>query len=453
MPALLTRLSAAALLGACAAPIDDGLPPGASAPAPGKADELGGQVVYSSAETTWALLHHEDGAQRHPADLELIFAEDIEPAASAGAPWRYLATMSALGYYGPLGPYGPLGVLGPIGDQPWNPELYVTGELSWSNWSELFTGSGGPLSADGPLGSAGPLAEGAHERLEAAAGALGGFVAHLRPGGVFAPLGPIGVSGALGPLGPLGPAGAHGYRRGDGGHYLPDDGQLCHDAPAPLQEPPCRAIEVEWTPGGERRLYELVERYDEQVAAAMDDNDTSFVVTGAISREGADPDRFAFRSRVDQWVTVLVVPEYAKFPFVQAMSILGQSAALGYQVPASVAVPHLLSGAPIPYRYQHRESFDDFDLELSIDTGEVAGRIASASGQVVDWIHVRVPAGTRLEAAVHLDAQWRASFFFDGPWGLLTRPSTPHYRLVVVGSTAAGQGTVDFSGPYLRALE
>ena len=76
----------------------------------------------------------------------------------------------------------------------------------------------------------------------------------------------------------------------------------------------------------------------------------------------------------------------------------------------------------------------------------------SDSKDAVDWVHVFVPAGTSLRARVSLYEEWRASVYRDGAWGLPYRPSSPHYRLIVVGSTEHVRATRDYAGPYLRSL-
>lgn len=441
-----TLAIAFALVAGCASEPGADLSPGAVS-LPGKADGAS-DIVFTTAEEV-AHLAYRDGEERSSDEAEYVFAELVSPASDAGQPWRYLRPMSALGYYGPLGPYGPLGVLGPTGGNPWNPDLYVTGSFAWSDHSEELTAEGGPLSADGPLGSAGPLNPARWDD----AGSLedGAFVPHLRPGGVFAPLGPVGVSGALGPLGPLGPIGAHGYMRGEGGEYWPEEGADCHDAPEGYEAPPCRRIDVEWQAGGDRRTYELVELYDEDFAAAMEDNDTSFLVVGEAA-EG-ESDEYTFRSEQGQWVTVVLLPETARYPFVQAMAMLSAASSEGYRLPDGAFVPHAVTGFPVYNSYDHRTTFDDFDLELEVVVeGQVVGTIVSQSADVVDWVHVKVPAGAELRATVRNYSEWSARFS-DSTWGLAFRPADPTYRLVVVGASEAGQGPTTFSGPYLRAFE
>ncbi len=429
----------------CAADFGADLEPGALS-LPGKADGAS-DVVFTTAEHVQRLAYR-DGEERSDEEAAFVFGELITPDSSLGGPWRYLRPMSALGYYGPLGPYGPLGLLGPTGGNPWNADLYVTGSFAWSDHSEELTANGGPLSADGPLGRAGPLNP---ARWNDVGSLEDGFVPHLRPGGVFAPLGPVGVSGALGPLGPLGPVGAHGYERRDGGEYWPEDDAGCHDAPEGFEAPPCRRVEVEWEAGGERRTYELVELYDEAYAAQMEDNDTSFMVIG--ESEVGEQDEYAFASESAQWVTVVLLPETARYPFAQAMSVLGASASEGYRAPSSAFVPHMVTGFPVLNSYDHATAFDDFDLEVDVVVGgRVLGTIVSQSADVVDWVHVKVPAGAQLRARVRLYSEWTARFS-DAAWGLAFRPADPSYRMIVVGSTEAGQGPNTFSGPYLRAFQ
>jgi hypothetical protein len=370
--------------------------------------------------------------------------------------------------------------------------------------------------------------------------------------------------------------GAHGFSRARGGDYEPED-DACTLAPEGGEKPPCRAVELD-VGDGERRVFDLVELYAEERAAELPDNDASFVVQGSI-RPGDDADAFVWSSDRDQWVAVLVLPEFAKFPPFQAvfdlpdasasLCIAGQEhpgcapGAIAYQlvepqclaessasvidgiedgadaaadadsfeefvdavsgvtaldavsrcaprIPDTVFVRHALypwrtqvRGAQInPFvcnaatfvlnpwcratglddvvavDYDHRAAFDDFDLQLELDTGD--GRrasIVSDSADVLDWIHVRVPAGTALRASVTLagiwevtdaDRQWGLDLFIEsGEWadafsasdieffgsGSRRRP-VPRYRLVVVGGTEHTDASdVVFGGPHLAEIE
>jgi hypothetical protein len=297
--------------------------------------------------------------------------EDVAPAAGGKADsavralvWTGASNVEALGgaatdpfgflgHYGPIGEYGPLGVLGAAG----------LGGFDVN----------GALTAAGPLGVAGPLGDGRWRQRE------------LDPGGAWSVVGPIGPLGALGPLGPLGPSGPHGLRRDGQGRYLDAGGVR-------------RSIEVPWR-DGEVRSWPLVELYPEHAARAMEDHDTSFVVTGELGRPG-DRDELTAHSAEAQWVTVAVIPEHALYAYAQAMAIL--------------------AAAPL-YPFDPG-SFDDLDLEV-----EVAGHqaISSTSGDLIDWLSVRVPAGAALRVRVGLHQAW------SRPW----RPYRPRYRLIVVGST------------------
>ncbi len=468
--------------------------------------------MFATSQSVTALLYANPGgkSERRRSDSEVakLLSSELEPPFSQLAlgdplqPWTYLDKMSALGMYGPLGPYGPLGIVGPLGGSPFNADFFVSGLHSWSDWSAQLTKNGGPLSSQGPLGHLGPLnvefwqdlpsllesriqsmpmppGLDAKKLRDALRHTLGNdFVSHLVPGGVFGALGPVGVLGALGPLGPLGPLGAHGYRRSDDGDYVPDKGTLCRAVDGEREKPPCRQIEVEWEKGGEHRIYELVEHYDEAHAAEMTDNDTSFFVTGEI--EGDEADAYSFSSRQGQWVTVVVVPETAKYFLTQALSILGQSA-LGtaicggvpdlrrlFAVPEIACVQHVtaLAGPPlIPIEYDHEGSFDDFDIELEVAIGSKRGKIASESAGWIDWIQVWVPEGAQLEATVSLASAWEPRVNLtdvlgldvsnDARWGMLARTAAPTYRLFVVGATAQAETDPyrELSGPYLSTLK
>jgi hypothetical protein len=449
----LFALSSSIVFAACATAMEDEdvLDEGAAI-VPGPADSPGASMVYTTAGSVGALLYaYVDTSrekERSASSVRSNFAS-IRPSSTAGEPWQYIRTMSALGHYGPLGEYGPLGALGPLGNGAWSPEHYVSGGFSWANWSESLGDGGGPLSADGPLGSNGPLGQG----FDIEDPSVSAFEAHLWPGGVFAALGPVGPLGPLGPLGALGPIGAHGYRRESTGEYVPRSGEQCHDAPEGAEEAPCRLIDVPWD-DSEVRTYELVERYTESHAASMSDNDTSFMVDGEIA-DGEPDDRFEFTSRDAQWVTIVLTPISARYPYVQAMSVLGYAATQGYAVPSTVTVPHVLTGIPVANGYEHSTTFDDFDLSVEIETGGGETQtvtIDSASANRVDFVHVLVPAGARLRASVILYSQWTARGS-DAFWGLPSRFVPASYRLTVVGSTANGVTRSAFSGPYLRAPE
>ena len=353
-----------------------------------------------------------------PAYVSATTVEDAGDALTDTTPALapHLKPMGSLGHYGPIGEYGPLGVLGPVGDSSWSPSSWISGGTGWDAWSRLFTALDGPLGPDGPLGSRGPLSSTWWQGQ-----GLGDVGRQLGAGGATAALGPLGPLGALGPLGPLGPIGAHGFSRNSRGEYVGDctgDGRTAV----------CRTIDVEWS-SGQTRTWPLFERYSEDVAKAQT-NDTSFMVEGGLSRAG-DTDRYAVTSADAQWVTVVAVPEHALHTYPQAMAILGAAIAAGLTPPA------LVPFAPF-YPYDHYASFDDLDVELDVDG---IGTAVSASGDGVDWIQARVPAGARIEIRVSLERAWAA-------WW---RPYLPRYRLFVVGSTKylAGGGV---SGPQLVRL-
>jgi hypothetical protein len=278
----------------------------------------------------------------------------VRTADGAHDPADYLATSSALGSDGPLGAWGPLGVLGPIGDNSWNASAWISAAGDWSDWSAALARSGGALSDDGPLGSHGPLSPDAYAR---ALPAINDFCKQLQVGGVWTVLGPAGPLGVLGPLGPLGPAGAHGFAVDEDGRY--------HHGPEIV-----RKIRVPWA--ASTRTWELFEDYKERFAKSLTDNDTSFMVEGAIDTSD-ESDSYAFTSRVTQQVTLVVVPENA---------------------------------------------WSDFDLELIDAGGHVVA--SSRSTRYIDFIAITVDAGTKLQARIHARS---------------THPWFAGYRLVVVGSS------------------
>lgn len=272
----------------------------------------------------------------------------IEVTAQAGS------MLPPLGYMGPLGPYGPLGTLGPVGNNTWNPSAYISGAGSsgWSGLSEQLTHMGGPLSEAGPLGPSGPLGH-LHD---------GAVMPSMQPGGEAAVLGPLGPLGALGPLGPLGPIGAHGYKADAAGNYRGPDGKVVRDVGVPYQ--------------GGTRQYELFESYTSDQAKKMKDNDTSFMVTGAV--EQGQSDTFSFTAKSAEYVTILLTPE---------------------------------------------KQLDTFELIVLDENNKVVAD--NKGGAQVDWVQVKVPAGTRLKAKVKLLSHLHFL--------------SPSYRLIVTGS-----------GPYAK---
>jgi len=190
----------------------------------------------------------------------------------------------ALGAAGPLGPYGPLGRLGPVIDTAWSPTRWMRAVGEWSQLPALVSELGGPLGEDGPLGPGGPQGD-----------ARAGFPSTFLPGGELSALGPDGPLGALGPLGPLGPMGAHGFARDRRGRYL-SGGAVRRTVTVPYR--------------GGRKSYPLFEVYDADHAAAMVDNDTSFMAVGALGRRGAAYS-FPFRSGGREHVHITLTPHAA----------------------------------------------------------------------------------------------------------------------------------------------
>jgi hypothetical protein len=280
----------------------------------------------------------------------------------------YLDSGSALGYYGPIGPYGPLGVLGPVGDNSWNVSYWISAIGDWSDWSDDMSDHGGPLSEAGPLGPNGPLSDQAYfQDLPA----INDFGKQLQAGGVWGVLGPVGPLGALGPLGPLGPVGAHGYDTNSNGQYLLNDQEV-------------RAVEVPYE--GSARTYELVEHYTESYAKSKTDNDTSFMASAYIAWPYSEVDTYTFTSNSDQFVTVVLIPEY---------------------------------------------QMDDFDLIITDENGNVL--VDSNSFSFIDWVQIPVEAGTTLKAKVELAGTWH--------W------ASKNYRMIVTGSTEY-LNTTDISGDH-----
>jgi hypothetical protein len=450
-------------------------------------DELATGIPYVSAESVSTLIY-DDVAQPKLVDeatLQRRFGAELSPPyaqTSPGAtmkPWDYLRTMSAFSHAGPVGHFGPLGPLGPIGESGTSPDTLISGSFAWSSWARFFTAMGGPLSAQGPLGRNGPanpafweelpdrLARYWSERPDVQKAFTNDFIVHLRPGGIFGIVGPTGPLGAFGPLGPLGPIGAHGYARRDGGDYMPNSFDVCHDVDGDRRTPPCRTVDVDWA-GTERRTYELFESYSEEKAKALNDrvgenaNDTSFMVRGSIATPSAEIDDYVFRSRTAQWVMVTLVPESAKYKLHQVVrgnagcdkTLLGAASEDHFEAPdgKEIFLPHAESSSEpcAPVHYQHRASHDDFDLELEVEAkGSKRAKLRSRSHDMIDWVQVLVPAGAKLTAHVGLAQAWKPSAE-DARLGIVGRTDVPSYRMIVVGSSPHFVLSTRFTGAFSK---
>ena len=386
----------------------DGAPNTPADGAGGKADDTNGGERVTPVAVTMTQIEELDG------ELDSVEPEVVAFSnADVVVPEAYLRPMAALGYYGPIGPYGPLGQWGPVGENLFNPSQFLDLLGPWGDWAKILTDVGGPLSADGPLGHRGPVARDYwRELLDSSSFIRQEFVDHLEPGGLLSVSGPIGPLGALGPLGPLGPVGAHGYTANDDGQWIPEDGECKHSD----EKDVCRTVVVSFD-GEESREYELFENYDEDFAQRMDDNDTSFMVQGTIPSPDEEVDVYEFTSNETQMVTLLVFGQESRNEITSSAVplIMQAGAATLYHIPPFVFF--------VPY--DHANTFDDFDIRLTIDDGEEVRQVSSISSEMSDWISVLVPAGAELTAEVHLASTWRTSL----------RDEEPNYRLFVVGGT------------------
>ncbi|MEM6994371.1 MAG: hypothetical protein AAF721_27905 [Myxococcota bacterium] len=385
----------------------------AATSAGGKADDANAAAASIGVAVTATSIEALKGelGSLEPEVAEFVLGDPVSPPA-------YLRDMAALGHYGPIGPYGPLGVLGPVGDDVWSPSRFFELAGPWAAFASRLSALDGPLSAVGPLGEDGPLnRERWRDILDDVPGLAPAMADQLEPGGLFAVLGPAGPLGALGPLGPLGPVGAHGYVPNEHGEWIPGDevDECAHSDERGV----CRTAVVPWN-GEEQRVYELVEHYDEAFAREKTDNDTSFMVTGALDDD--EQDRFEFTSQRTQLVTVLVLSQWTMYDPGTAMGLLASAAGRGYDTPS------LVLNFPFPFNlYDHETSFDDFDLTLTVEGAGETRSLRSESGSKVDWVSVVVPKDTKLTATIELHSHWSA------PW----RVFGPEYRLVVVGATPA----------------
>jgi hypothetical protein len=451
-------------------------------------DELATGIPYVSADSVSTLVY--DGAEQSTvaaeSTLERRFGAELSPPyaqTSPGAtlrPWDYLRRMSAFSHAGPVSHFGPLGPLGPIGDSATSPDTLISGHFAWSSWARFFTAMGGPLSARGPLGRNGPanpifweelperLTRYWSERPDVQQAFTNDFIVHLRPGGIFGVVGPTGPLGAFGPLGALGPIGAHGYARRGGGDYVPNSFDVCHDVDGARRTPPCRTIDVDWA-GSERRTYELFESYTEEKAKELNDqvdgddaNDTSFLVRGSIAQPGAEIDDYVFRSRTPQWVMVTLVPESAKYKLHQVVrgnsgcdkTLLGAASEESFEAPdgKEIFLPHSDSSSQpcASVHYDHRASYDDFDVELDVESrGKKRAKLRSGSRDMIDWVQVLVPTGAKITAHVSLAKTWKPSDE-DARVGIVGRSDVPSYRMIVVGSSPNFVLNTRFKGAFAK---
>jgi hypothetical protein len=320
------------------------------------------------------------------------------------APADYLKPMGPLGHYGLVGAWGPLGQAGPVGDAAWNPSAWISG-TAWDQWASMLGWYGGPMSSWGPLGPDGPLSEEAyHQQLPS----LGDFSKQTQAGGVWTPLGPIGPLGALGPLGPLGPVGAHGYRADGDGQYVSGSAvRRTYDAPY----------------GQDTRRFELYEMYDPDFARRLGPrNDTSFGVEQRGLGVGTVQD-YPFTSAADQFVTVLVVPLWMRYDLASVAACVTAAAGDHLDRPAGCA-----GGADLADRY-------------TVELRDAGGRTVavSDSSEQVNWLQVRVPAGSTLTARVG----------YAGRGGYVGAHGG--YRLFVTGSSRYFADT-DITGDHRTAL-
>jgi hypothetical protein len=290
----------------------------------------------------------------------------ITPKISFATDVLGLRTTGALGSLGPLGAYGPLSSLGPVGTNFFNPSQLIS-SFDWSGLSEKLTNNGGPLSKDGPLGSNGPLA--ADKLL--ALGCINDFSSQLVPGGLRTVLGPIGPLGPLGALGALGPVGAHGFERDENGRYIDTKANKV-----------VQSVMVAYDKN-KVQSWDLYEFYTQDHASNAEDNDSSFMVEGTIG----NGDSYLFKSSVEQFVTIVVVPLM---------------------------------------------QYDAFELVIEDANGNT---VATSNSMIyINWVQIRVPKGTSLRAKVNLK--------FSGH----ILPST--YRLYVTGSSEMINSTY-VNGPHL----
>lgn len=342
---------------------------------------------------------------------------------------------SPLGYCGPLGAYGPLGRFGPLGefsthDKP-EPGLsipQIVQNLNSPAWQwfgrDLGLEAGrAVLGESGPLGPKGPLGKAYcsfSDRLEQGA-VIRAWSKHLQAGGVWTPLGPLGPLGALGPLGPLG-------QLGGAPTYFSvkklDDGRIAYyDKERPSEARHCVTVPAGRTNGadcaepaqganGFPRLYELVEFVPARAAQTtkLTPAHTSFVIDGSFTSGPGGADSFTMTSRVSQYVTMVVVPGDPKDAFGVTVDLSASGSAAAATLRSDVKWP----------RY-------------------------------INFVQAYVEAGTAITVAVNYQSRSQTLPVCPPPFSQqivserLTNTARGEYRLIMVGSGAAINGT-DVSG-------
>ncbi|MBL3670941.1 hypothetical protein JL475_34345 [Streptomyces sp. M2CJ-2] len=389
--------------------------------------------TWTSATTVERQLTMDSDADDRAEPLMASIQPRIDPAAYAdGEPGEaLLRPVGPLGHLGPLGPWGPLGRYGPLGEASayWETQLdHLRHHPFFASLLDTWGILAQPvLGETGPLGPAGPVGQEAYcENLPA----LNEISGQLQAGGVYGPLGPAGPLGVYGPLGPLGPRGPMGVLLdpADGRYY--DNGKLVTkvEGAAP------------WG-SGQRRMYELVETYPRGRAHAADVAlDTSFMATD-VTTPGR-PTEYTMTSAEDQFVTVTVVPDRGFADLSCMFNAYGFNPCGVY--PALAAFPNgaavdtedilIRNVFHLPASWKSpQEIADRYTVELLDGAGNVVAE--SRASRYVNWLQIKVPAGSELTARVTLNSTWDEE------------QTTAEYHLAVTGSTE-WVGSVGFSGAH-----
>jgi hypothetical protein len=180
---------------------------------------------------------------------------------------------------------------------------------------------------------------------------------------------------------------------------------------------------VEVPYGSATRRYELYELYRDEYAHALGyGNDTSFLVERSYLAPGGSVD-YRFTSTSTQWVTINIVPMWMRYDLPTLSGHVATAAGNQLDYPSGAARGSAL--------------VDDFDLQLTDDTGRVLA--TSDSVELADTIQVQVAAGSRLTLRVTYYQRGSYVGYHDG------------YRLFVTGSTPYLTST-DITGAHQRPL-
>lgn len=248
---------------------------------------------YTLPDATTTAVHGAARGTRAQHGAPIRTASELEGALERELPAALASGVKAVfGHEGVLGSRGVLSAYGAIGRHLHNPTYWMNSFGSWRGFAEVLTAFGGPMSNFGALGDFGPRSEFAQRFLRPLLGQLG---QDLAKGGRYAVLGDSGPLSAIAALGALGPNGGTGYVLDPSGNFKDAQGDVV------------RTTQVRYQ--GQTQRHDLYELYTENKASRMTSNDGSWMVRGQLDHRDSDGDRFHFKVKAGQHLTVLATPE------------------------------------------------------------------------------------------------------------------------------------------------